>query len=142
MKAKTELTPKETKVITNEQSEKISKAEQEELQKLWEIKRKERKRTRIILYDKMNELEQALCVNLLQALDSYNNNGIEHPKDFDFIDSDESICLLEYKGEEYVINYHETEDNKRWVKNLKFNGNAWTFYKYRSAIEVNKYYKS
>ena len=141
MKSRIEMTPKEATELTTEQYDKLTKAEQKEVQKLWEIYREERKSNRIILYNRMNELEQALCVNLLQALDSYTYKNIKHPEEFYLVNSKESICLLEYKEGEYVINYHETEDNKRWVKNLKYKGNAWTFFKYRGAVEVNKYYK-
>jgi hypothetical protein len=134
MKSKIEMPSREATKLTSEQCDKLTKAEQKKPKTLWEIYYKERKSTRIILYDRMNELEQSLCVNLLQALESFTNSNIKHPEEIFIAGWKASLFLLEYKAVEYVINYHKTEDNKIWVKNLKYKGNALRFYMNRSAI--------
>ena len=118
---------------TPEQYAGFAEVEKLTVQNIIQNYRNQRRKTRIILNDKMNEIEKALCINVLQLRDSCNDSTVEPPKDLIFYDQRNTICFLKFKGVDYVINYHESDDNKIWVKNLKFKGDPYKFYIYRRA---------
>ncbi len=106
----------------------------------------EKKPTRIILTDKMTSLEHEILMKLFEKWDNFDishkptNNGLS------IVDWNGANCggilWVEYKRNEYVIKYYESQDNKYRVKILKHNCNTATFYYRMEAIEGNKmYYK-
>jgi len=117
-------------------------SELEEMSRQYDKHVQARRESRIILKNKMTALELEILTKLLEDLDSLAlnfkpvNNGL-HTIDWNGANCG-GILWVGYKGNEYVLKYYESQDNKLRIKILKPTGDIGNFYYRMEAIELNK----